>query len=189
MALTSLLKRNIPNGASLSSSASIELLTGHLVTHLFGIEMERLELVKMGQRVENEFIGVNSGIMDQFIVGFGKKDHAILLDTNTLEYHYVPTEFGDYKISIMNTNKRRELAESKYNERRSECERALAQLQNYLDVQSLGEISVAQFEKYGDKIDDDVLRRRAKHAISENERTKKHTKCYKHMISKRLVNC
>ncbi|EKF8757612.1 galactokinase [Staphylococcus pseudintermedius] len=164
---------NIPNGASLSSSASIELLTGHLVTTLFGIEMERLELVKMGQRVENEFIGVNSGIMDQFIVGFGKKDHAILLDTNTLEYHYVPTEFGDYKISIMNTNKRRELAESKYNERRSECERALAQLQNYLDVQSLGEISVAQFEKYGDKIDDDVLRRRAKHAISENERTKK----------------
>lgn len=89
----------------------------------------------------------------------------------------------------MNTNKRRELAESKYNERRSECERALAQLQNYLDVQSLGEISVAQFEKYGDKIDDDVLRRRAKHAISENERTKKRTKYYKHMISKRLVNC
>lgn len=163
---------NIPNGASLSSSASIELLTGHLITSLFHINMDRLDLVKMGQRVENDFIGVNSGIMDQFIIGFGKKDHAILLDTNTLEYHYVPTEFGTYKISIMNTNKRRELAESKYNERRAECEQALAQLQQHLDVQSLGEITMAQFEDYAHVIRDEKLRRRAKHAISENERTK-----------------
>ncbi|MBA8778468.1 galactokinase [Staphylococcus schleiferi subsp. coagulans] len=163
---------NIPNGASLSSSASIELLTGHLITTLFHINMDRLELVKMGQRVENDFIGVNSGIMDQFIIGFGKKDHAILLDTNTLEYHYVPTEFGTYKISIMNTNKRRELAESKYNERRAECEQALTQLQQHLDVQSLGEITMAQFEDYAHVIRDEKLRRRAKHAISENERTK-----------------
>ncbi|CAD7359032.1 MULTISPECIES: galactokinase [Staphylococcus] len=163
---------NIPNGASLSSSASIELLTGHLITTLFHINMNRLELVKMGQRVENDFIGVNSGIMDQFIIGFGKKDHAILLDTNTLEYHYVPTEFGTYKISIMNTNKRRELAESKYNERRAECEQALAQLQQHLDVQSLGEITMAQFEAYAHVINDEKLRRRAKHAISENARTK-----------------
>ncbi|ARJ50434.1 galactokinase [Staphylococcus lutrae] len=167
-----LVEGNIPNGASLSSSASIELLTGHIVTSLFNIEMDRLALVKMGQRVENEFIGVNSGIMDQFIIGFGKENHAILLDTNTLEYHYVPTEFGEYKISIMNTNKRRELAESKYNERRHECEQALAVLQQHLDVATLGEMTMAQFEQYADQIKDDVLRRRAKHAISENERTK-----------------
>ncbi|MGV3244613.1 galactokinase [Staphylococcus sp. 11261D007BR] len=163
---------NIPNGASLSSSASIELLTGFIVSQLFNIDIDRLDLVKMGQRVENDYIGVNSGIMDQFIVGFGMKDHAILLDTNSLEYHYVPTEFGDYKISIMNTNKRRELAESKYNERRSECEEALSLLQQRLDVETLGEVSVAQFEANQDVIESDVLRRRAKHAITENERTK-----------------
>ncbi|WP_432813789.1 galactokinase [Staphylococcus canis] len=163
---------NIPNGASLSSSASIELLTGHLVTELFELQIDRLELVKLGQRVENQFIGVNSGIMDQFIVGFGRRDHAILLDTHTLEYHHVPTEFGDYKISIMNTNKRRELAESKYNERRSECEAALKLLQQRLDVSALGEISVASFEANQDVIDSDVLRRRARHAITENARTK-----------------
>lgn len=163
---------NIPNGASLSSSASIELLTGHIVTELFHIDIDRLDLVKLGQRVENQFIGVNSGIMDQFIVGFGKKDHAILLDTNTLDYHYVPTEFGEYKISIMNTNKRRELAESKYNERRSECEAALALLQKRLNVQTLGEISVEAFEANQDIIKDDVLLRRAKHAITEYARTK-----------------
>ncbi|AWI43915.1 galactokinase [Staphylococcus nepalensis] len=163
---------NIPNGASLSSSASIELLTGWLIKALFNLDLERLELIKIGQRTENHFMGVNSGIMDQFIIGMGKSEHAILLDTATLEYDFVPAKFGDYVISIMNTNKRRSLTESKYNERRSECESALASLQQELNIQSLGELTMDQFEMYQMLIKDEVQRRRARHAVSENERTK-----------------
>lgn len=168
-----LVEGNIPNGASLSSSASIELLAGWLLKQLFKLDLERLELIKIGQRVENEFIGVNSGIMDQFIIGMGKAEQAILLDTATLEFNYVPAKFGDYVISIMNTNKRRSLTESKYNERREECESALASLQTVLEIESLGELSVEQFEENQALIKDEIKRRRAKHAVSENERTKK----------------
>jgi len=168
-----LVEGNIPNGASLSSSASIELLAGWLLKQLFKLDLERLELIKIGQRVENEFIGVNSGIMDQFIIGMGKAEQAILLDTATLEFNYVPAKFGDYVISIMNTNKRRSLTESKYNERREECESALASLQTVLEIESLGELSVEQFEENKALIKDEIKRRRAKHAVSENERTKK----------------
>ncbi|MDG0843591.1 galactokinase [Staphylococcus equorum] len=168
-----LVEGNIPNGASLSSSASIELLTGWLIKQLFTLDLERLSLIKIGQRVENEFIGVNSGIMDQFIIGMGKAEHAILLDTATLEFDYVPAKFGDYVISIMNTNKRRSLTESKYNERRAQCESALASLQQALDIASLGELSLEQFEQHQDLIEDEVKRRRARHAVSENARTKK----------------
>ncbi|PHK50245.1 galactokinase [Staphylococcus edaphicus] len=167
-----LIEGNIPNGASLSSSASIELLTGWLIKRLFNLELERLQLIKLGQVVENKFMGVNSGIMDQFIIGMGKAEHALLLDTATLDFEYVPAKFGDYVISIMNTNKRRSLTESKYNERRSECEMALSQLQQKLEVDSLGELSLTEFDTYKSLISDDVIRRRAKHAISENERTK-----------------
>lgn len=168
-----LVEGNIPNGASLSSSASIELLTGWLIKQLFTLDLERLALIKIGQRVENKFIGVNSGIMDQFIIGMGKAEQAILLDTVTLEFDYVPAKFGDYVISIMNTNKRRSLTESKYNERRAQCESALASLQQALDIASLGELSLEQFEQHQDLIEDEVKRRRARHAVSENERTKK----------------
>ncbi|WP_192978659.1 galactokinase [Staphylococcus equorum] len=168
-----LVEGNIPNGASLSSSASIELLTGWLIKQLFTLDLERLALIKIGQRVENKFIGVNSGIMDQFIIGMGKAEQAILLDTATLEFDYVPAKFGDYVISIMNTNKRRSLTESKYNERRAQCESALASLQQALDIASLGELSLEQFEQHQDLIEDEVKRRRARHAVSENERTKK----------------
>lgn len=167
-----LIEGNIPNGASLSSSASIELLTGWLIKQLFNLNLERLQLIKLGQVVENKFMGVNSGIMDQFIIGMGKAEHAILLDTATLDYTYVPTKFGDYVISIMNTNKRRSLTESKYNERRAECEAALSQLQQQLDITALGELSLAEFDKYQSLITDEVVSRRARHAISENERTK-----------------
>lgn len=163
---------NIPNGASLSSSASIEMLTGWLMKQLFNLDVERLELIQLGRKVENKFIGVNSGIMDQFIVGMGQKDQAILLDTHTLEYHYVPTEFGDYTISIMNTNKRRELAESKYNERLEECQKALALLQQELDIEALGHLDVETFEKYAHLIEDETIRRRARHAVTENARVK-----------------
>lgn len=164
---------NIPNGAGLSSSASIELLTGVILDDLFGLAIERLELILTGKKVENEFIGVNSGIMDQFAIGMGKKDHALLLDTNTLAYDLVPAEFGDYVVAIMNTNKRRELTDSKYNERRGECEEALKRLQTKLKIQSLGELDEATFFAHTSLIEDPTLIKRAKHAVTENQRTLK----------------
>lgn len=163
---------NIPNGSGLSSSSSLELLIGVTIQDLFGFEIDRVELVKIGQRVENQFIGVNSGIMDQFAIGMGAKDHAIYLDTNTLEYELVPAEFGDNVVLIMNTKKRRELVESNYNERRSQCEEALKRLQTQLDIKALGELSIEAFEANRHLIGDEVLERRAKHAVYENERTK-----------------
>lgn len=161
----------IPNGAGLSSSASIELLMGVILNDLFDLGLSMLELVKTGKRVENQFIGVNSGIMDQFAIGLGKRDEAILLDTNTLDYELVPAEFGDYVIVIMNTNKRRELADSKYNERRAECELALSHLQTALPINTLGELTEDLFEKNKEMIADKVLIKRAKHAVTENQRT------------------
>ncbi|PEL85829.1 galactokinase [Bacillus wiedmannii] len=168
-----LVEGTIPNGAGLSSSASLELLVGVVLEDLFNLDVTRLELVKMGKKVENEFIGVNSGIMDQFAIGFGEEDKAILLDTNTLEYEMVPVVLNDYAIVIMNTNKRRELADSKYNERRAECEEALACLQTKLEIKTLGELSKAEFDANQNLIGDETLIKRAKHAVYENERTKK----------------
>jgi galactokinase len=164
---------NIPNGAGLSSSASLEMLIGVIVDELFAFNIDRIDLVKLGKKVENEFIGVNSGIMDQFAVGMGKKNSGILLDCNTLTYEYAPLELTQHQIIIMNTNKRRELAESKYNKRRGECESALAFLQKELDIQSLGELTEAEFEMHKHLIPEDVLQRRAKHAVYENQRTLK----------------
>ncbi|MBK0348653.1 galactokinase [Aerococcaceae bacterium zg-ZJ1578] len=163
---------NIPNGSGLSSSSSLELLVGVTLENLFNFDIDRVELVKIGQRVENHFIGVNSGIMDQFAIGMAAKEQAIYLDTNTLEYELVPAEFGDNVVLIMNTKKRRELVESNYNERRSQCEEALRRLQAELDIKALGELTIEQFEANRHLIDDEVLERRAKHAVYENERTK-----------------
>ena len=168
-----LVEGTIPNGAGLSSSASLELLVGIVLEDLFKLDVTRLELVKLGKKVENEFIGVNSGIMDQFAIGFGEEDKAILLDTNTLEYEMVPVVLNDYAIVIMNTNKRRELADSKYNDRRAECEEALACLQMKLEIQELGELSKVEFEENQNLIGDETLIKRAKHVVYENERTKK----------------
>ncbi|MEY2192119.1 galactokinase [Neobacillus sp. BF23-41] len=162
---------NIPNGAGLSSSASIELLTGVLVNGLFELEIPRLDLIKLGKKVENEFIGVNSGIMDQFAIGMGKKDAGILLDCQTLSYEYAPIHLDNYKILIMNTNKRRELADSKYNERRGECEEALAELQQKLPIEALGQLSEAEFDENQYLITNETVRKRAKHAVYENVRT------------------
>lgn len=164
---------NIPNGAGLSSSASLELLIGVLLEDLYNLTINRLDIIKIGQKVENKFMGVNSGIMDQFAVGKGQKDMALYLDTDTLEYELVPADFKENVILIMNTNKRRELADSKYNHRRKECEEALVLLQKEVDIQSLGELNVEQFEKVKHLIDNSVLQKRAKHAIYENERVKK----------------
>lgn len=162
---------NIPNGAGLSSSASIELVTGVLLEKLFQLDVERLNLIKIGQQVENKYIGVNSGIMDQFAVGMGKKDHAIHLNTNTLNYEYAPIQLKNHFISIMHTNKRRSLADSKYNERRSQCEEALKDLQRELSIQSLGELTIEVFEANKHLIQDETNRKRAKHAVYENQRT------------------
>ncbi|MEN8698080.1 galactokinase [Bacillus infantis] len=164
---------NIPNGAGLSSSASLEMLVGVIVNELFGLDIDRIDLVKLGKKVENEFIGVNSGIMDQFAIGMGQAGSAILLDCNTLKYEYAPINLEGYQIMIMNTNKRRELADSKYNERRSECEAALARLQSKLFISSLGELSEDEFEQNKQLIGNEVLQKRAKHAVYENQRTLK----------------
>lgn len=162
---------NLPDGAGLSSSASIELLMGTILNTIFELGIDQLDLVKVGQEDENNYIGVNSGIMDQFAVGMGKKDQAILLDTNTMNYQYAPVELGDHVIVIMNTNKRRELADSKYNERRSECEEALERLQTKLNIKSLGDLTIDEFDQNAYLINDDTLIRRARHAVFENQRT------------------
>lgn len=164
---------NLPDGAGLSSSALIELLMGYILNDVYKLGIDQLDLVKMGQQNENNYIGVNSGIMDEFAVGMGKKNQAILLDTNTMEYHYAPVELGNHVIVIMNTNKHRALADSKYNERRSQCEKALALLQTKLDIKSLGQLSIDDFDRNSYLINDDIWIRRARHAVFENQRTLK----------------
>lgn len=164
---------NIPNGSGLSSSSSLELLIGIIAEELFNLKLERLDLVKIGQKTENDFIGVNSGIMDQFAIGMGAEQKAIYLDTNTLDYELVPLDLGDNVIVIMNTNKRRELADSKYNERRSECETAVQELNQLLTIKTLGELDEASFDEYAYLIKDANRLKRARHAVFENKRTLK----------------
>ncbi|MCB5012255.1 galactokinase [Streptococcus mutans] len=164
---------NIPNGSGLSSSSSLELLIGIMAEELFDLKLDRLDLVKIGKRTENDFIGVNSGIMDQFAIGMGAEKKAIYLDTKTLEYDLVPLDLGDNVIVIMNTNKRRELADSKYNERRTECEKAVEELNVLLDIKSLGELDEETFDEYAYLIKDAKRIKRARHAVSENQRTLK----------------
>ncbi|MCC5891797.1 galactokinase [Exiguobacterium sp.] len=166
-----LLAGNIPNGAGLSSSASLELVTAFMINDVYRLKLDKLDLVHLGQRVENDFIGVNSGIMDQFAIGMGKAGHAILLDCDTLHHDYAPIKLDGYDIVIMNTNKRRELADSKYNERRAECDQSLELLKAHFEIDALGQLSVAEFETVAATLPE-TLRRRARHAISENERTK-----------------
>ncbi|ANU16370.1 galactokinase [Planococcus maritimus] len=162
---------NIPNGAGLSSSASIEMATGVVLEELFNLTIDRLQMILLGQKVENDYIGVNSGIMDQFAIGKGKQDHAMLLDCQTLEFSYAPVELNGYEIVIINSNKQRTLAGSKYNERRAECEQALMDLRTELPIDSLGELTGEQFEQHKQLIANDISRKRAKHAVYENERT------------------
>lgn len=163
---------NIPNGAGLSSSASIELATSAVLNGLFDLGVDMISMVQMSQQAENEFIGVNCGIMDQFAIGMGKEQHAILLDCQTLQYTYSPITMEGASLVIANTNKQRGLADSKYNERRGECERALKDLQQELVIASLGELSPSLFEQYKYLIQNETDRKRAKHAVYENARTK-----------------
>ena len=162
---------NIPNGSGLSSSASVEVLTGYILRDMFGFAVTNQDLALIGQYSENRFNGVNCGIMDQFAIAMGKAEHAIFLDTATLQYEYAPIKLENAKIVISCSNKKRGLGDSKYNERRSECETALAELQKVVEIDSLGELTEAQFEQYKDAIKDEVRQRRAKHAVYENQRT------------------
>ena len=162
----------IPNGSGLSSSASLELLVSQILKELHGYEISMVDMVKLSQKAENSYVGVNCGIMDQFAIGMGKKDYAIKLNTNDLSYEYAQANLGDNSILIMNTNKKRELADSKYNERREECDKALELLQTQADIKFLCDLTVAEFEKVAHVLTDEVLYRRAKHAVTENERVK-----------------
>jgi galactokinase len=162
---------DIPNGAGLSSSASIEMVMAVAMNELTGAGFSMLELVKMGQKAENNFVGMNCGIMDQFAVGFGKKDHAINLNCDTLEYKYAPVNLGDRRLIITNTNKRRGLTDSKYNERRSECEKAVELISEHHKIRNLGELTVSDLWMLDKYIGDEVVRKRAKHVITENGRT------------------
>ena len=169
-----LLFGNIPNGSGLSSSASVEVVTGVALRDLFGFDdVSMIDIALYGQYSENNFNGVNCGIMDQFSIAMGKKDHAIFLDTSDLSYTYAPIQLKDEKIVIACSNKKRGLGDSKYNERRAECEEALAELQTKLSISSLGELTEEEFEANRDLIKSEVRQRRAKHAVYENRRTLK----------------
>ncbi|MEA1875932.1 MAG: galactokinase [Bacteroidota bacterium] len=161
---------DIPNKSGLSSSASIELVTGVALNDLFDLGFNQVELVKIGQAAENNFVGVNCGIMDQFAVGMGKKDHAIHLKCDTLEYELVPLKLSGYKLVIANTHKERGLADSKYNERVSECQTAVQALNDGTPINFLAEMTVREFNEYMHLIEDETVMRRARHVITENER-------------------
>jgi galactokinase len=162
---------NIPNGAGLSSSASIEMATAFALSRLAQLPVPVIDLVKLSQRAENEFIGVNCGIMDQFAVGMGKADHAIRLNCADLSYEYAPLKLDGCKLVVTNTNKRRGLADSKYNERRAECEAGLAMLRKVKpDLRDLGALALEQWEQLRDVIDDPVIRKRVEHVVTEDHR-------------------
>lgn len=161
---------NIPNGSGLSSSASLEVLTGYYLRDLFGFDVTNTDLALIGQYSENNFNGCNCGIMDQFASAMGKKDNAIFLDTATLKYEYAPVVLDGAKIVVTNSNVKHSLVSGEYNTRRSECEEALKELQSVVDIKTLGDLDEATFEKYKDAIKSEVRQKRAHHAVYENQR-------------------
>ncbi len=163
---------DVPDGAGLSSSASIEIVTATAVNELYGSGLNGIELAKLGQRAENLFVGVNCGIMDQFASAMGKKDAAIFLNCDTLEYELVPIVMDGFKLVISNTNKRRGLADSKYNERRGECEKAVEYISSRKKIKNLGELTFDEFEALKDTIREENVLKRARHVITEIRRTK-----------------
>lgn len=162
---------NIPNGSGLSSSASLEVVTGYVLKDLYGFDVTNVDLAKIGQYSENNFNGMNCGIMDQFASAMGKKDNAIFLDTADLSYEYAPLVLDGAKIVVTNSNVKHSLVNSAYNERRSECEKALEELQTVVDIKGLGDLTEEQFEAHKDAIGSEVRVKRAKHAVYENQRT------------------
>lgn len=162
---------NIPAGSGLSSSASLEVVTGYMLRDLYGFELSNVDLALIGQYSENNFNGMNCGIMDQFASAMGKKDHAIFLNTADLSYEYAPLVLDGAKVLITNSNVKHKLVDSKYNERRTECETALKELQTVVEINGLGDLTEEQFEEHKAAIKDAVRQRRAKHAVYENQRT------------------
>ena len=163
---------NIPNGSGLSSSASLEVLTGVILRDLYNIDaLTMTDLALIGQYSENNFNGCNCGIMDQFAVAMGKADNAIFLDTSTLKFEYAPVKLKDAKIIITNSKVKHSLVDSAYNTRRQECADALAALQTVVSIESLGDLDMETFEKYKSVIGDPIKEQRAKHAVAENQRT------------------
>lgn len=166
---------NIPNGSGLSSSASLTVLLGNLLNDLFGFGLNKVDLAKLGQSCEH-YVGVNCGIMDHFASSLGNDGSAIYLNTNTLEYSYVPVDFKEYQLIVINTNKKRKLTDSKYNERRGECDKSLALIKEYYDIKELCDLHVEDLEKVEKILNDNVLFRRVKHAVTENDRVLKFSK-------------
>ncbi|ETP72344.1 galactokinase [Lachnospiraceae bacterium JC7] len=162
---------NIPNGSGLSSSASLEVLTGFILRDLYGFEVSNVDLAVIGQDAENNYCGMNCGIMDQFASSMGKEDNAIFLDCATLKYEYAPVVLNGMKLVVTNTNKKHKLVGSAYNDRRNECEKAREILAEVAGIKELGELSNEDFEKYKDAIKDPIVLKRAKHAVYENNRT------------------
>ena len=162
---------NIPSGSGLSSSASLEVLTGYFLRDQFGFDVTNVDLALIGQYSENNFNGMNCGIMDQFASAMGKKNNAIFLNTADLSYEYAPLVLEGAKIIVANSKVKHKLVDSEYNVRRSECEKALSELQTVVDIKGLGDLSEEQFEEYKSAIKDEVRVRRAKHAVYENQRT------------------
>lgn len=167
-----LIEGNIPQGAGLSSSASLEMLMAIICKEVYALPLCILDIVKLAQQAENEFVGMHCGIMDQFIIGMGKKDCAIALDSATLQYTYVPVHLEKLCLIIMNTNKKRGLTDSKYNERRAECEHALSQLKTIIDITALCELEKEEFKQYQHVISNAQERKRVKHVVWENARVK-----------------
>lgn len=161
---------DIPNGSGLSSSASLEVLTGVILKDTFGFDVSMVDIALIGQDAENNFNGCNCGIMDQFASAMGKKDNAIFLDTNTLNYTYAPVKLPDAKIVITNSKVKHSLVNSAYNDRRNECETALKELQAVVDIKTLGDLTEEQFEEHKGAVKDEIRRKRAKHAVYENQR-------------------
>ena len=162
---------DVPTGAGLSSSAALEVVTGVMINDVYGCGIDRVELAKMGQKAEHEYALVNCGIMDQFASAMGKKDHAIFLNCDTLSYDLVPVKLEGVKIVISNTNSPHKLDSGKYNERVAECQAAVKAIQPYQQINALGEISWEDFLKVEDKIENETVRRRARHVVSEIQRT------------------
>ena len=162
---------NIPNGSGLSSSASLEVVTGYMLKDLYGFDVTNQDLALIGQYSENNFNGMNCGIMDQFASAMGKQDCAIFLDTSTLEFEYAPVQLKDARIVITNSKVKHSLVGSAYNDRRNECETALEELQKEFDIRTLGDLSEEEFEAHKSAITSNICRKRAKHAVYENQRT------------------
>lgn len=162
---------NIPNGSGLSSSASLEVVTGYMLKDMYGFDVTNVDLAKIGQYSENNFNGCNCGIMDQFASAMGKANNAIFLDCNTLEYEYAPISLDGAKIVVTNSMVKHSLVTSAYNDRRNESSQALKDLQQVCGIESLGELTEEEFDKYASSIKDEINRSRGKHAVYENQRT------------------